>query len=158
MEHSFLLHLHFKQTFQEMSQANETSFKKYFSIIFLISKAIYSWFNFFFNATRSVRSLLMLDSTSFPQAPFSFFPKKYKEVNMKWALQMRPFIHDFQLSSTFYMTEYCFKPWLDVLHHMHLFNFGRKTWHQYHLCPHCRRFIQEDEERLQPTRWNKVST
>ena len=40
---------------------------------------------------------------------------------MKWALQMRPFIHVFQPSLASYMTEECFKPWLKFLHHMHLF-------------------------------------
>ena len=72
-------------------------------------------------ATRSVGSSLMLDSTSFPQVQFSFLPKRYKEVNMKWALQMRQLIDIFQQSLTSYMTEDCLKPWLEFLHHMHLF-------------------------------------
>ena len=62
----------------------------------------------------------MLNSTSFLQIQFSFLQKKYKEVIMKWALQMRPFIHVFQPSLASYTTEKCFKPWLEFLHHMHL--------------------------------------
>ena len=62
--------------------------------------------------------------TFFPQVPFSFYQrstKKYKEVNMEWALEMRPFIHVFQPSLASYATDECFKTWLEFLCHIHLF-------------------------------------
>ena len=61
----------------------------------------------------------MMNSASFLQVPFSFLPKIYKEVNMKWALWMKLFVHVFQSSLTSYTTEDCFKSWLKFLHDMH---------------------------------------
>ena len=61
------------------------------------------------------------NSTSFPQGPFSFLPKRYKKVNMDWALQTRPITHDFQLSLASITTDEYFKPWLEFLCHIHLF-------------------------------------
>ena len=40
---------------------------------------------------------------------------------MKWALQMRLFIHVFEPSLVSYTTEESFKQWLEFLCHMHLF-------------------------------------
>ena len=71
--------------------------------------------------TTSVESSMESNNTSFPQVPFSFLPKEYREVNMEWALQMRPFIHIFQPHLASYTTDECFKPWLEFLRHIHLF-------------------------------------
>ena len=72
-------------------------------------------------ATTSVGSSMVSTSTSFPQVPFSFLPKSYKEVNIKWTLQMRPFVHVLWPIFASYTTEESCKPWLEFLHHMHLF-------------------------------------
>ena len=72
----------------------------------------------------SLGSSLVSQSTSFPYVPISFFWKKYKDVNMKWVLQIRPFIHVFQPSLASYTTEECFKSLLEFLCHLHLFGRG----------------------------------
>ena len=120
-------------------------------------------------ATTSMGLSMMLNSTSFSEAPFSFLPKKYKEVNTngdcRWDplfMSLSQVLHPTQQNIVLnhgwhsYITCICSLGENQTQDMIKKSNESLKIWYWCSVCTHCKRFIQTNEERLEHTRQIEV--